>query len=107
MIRDAPILILDEPTTGLDVISGERILEPLGRLMDGRTTIIVTHNLSTAREADQILVIDGGRIVEAGTHGGLLAKENGPYADLWRRHDASAPAMIANGAGAVVGTADS
>src|ERR687893_1102970 len=61
MIRDAPILIPDEPTTGLDAESGERIMEPLRRLMRGRTTLIVSHNLLTVREATAIVVLDHGR----------------------------------------------
>jgi ABC-type multidrug transport system fused ATPase/permease subunit len=68
MIRDAPILILDEPTTGLDAESGERILEPLRRLIGGRTTIVISHNLLTVREATVIVVLDHGRVVEQGTH---------------------------------------
>jgi ABC-type multidrug transport system fused ATPase/permease subunit len=73
MIRDAPVLILDEPTTGLDAESGQRILDPLRRLMAGRTTIIISHNLLTVRDATQIVVLDHGRVVEHGTHDALLA----------------------------------
>ncbi|MDX6314646.1 MAG: ATP-binding cassette, subfamily bacterial [Streptomyces sp.] len=73
MIRDAPVLILDEPTTGLDAESGRRILDPLRRLMAGRTTIIISHNLLTVRDATQIVVLDHGRVVEHGTHDDLLA----------------------------------
>ena len=58
MIRDAPILILDEPTTGLDAESAERILEPLRRLMSGRATIVISHNLMTVRDATSIVVLD-------------------------------------------------
>ena len=83
MVRDAPVLILDEPTTGLDAESGERILEPLRRLMSGRSTIVVSHNLLTAREATEILVFDQGRIVERGRHHDLL-RRGGVYARLYR-----------------------
>ena len=83
MLRDAPVLVLDEPTTGLDPGSTDRILEPLRRLMAGRATIIVSHNLTTVREATQILVLDHGRIVERGTHQQLL-RHGGHYRELWR-----------------------
>jgi ABC-type multidrug transport system fused ATPase/permease subunit len=85
LVRDAPILILDEPTTGLDLETGERLLAPLRRLMRGRTTIVISHNLLTVREASRILVLDGGCIVEQGTHDELL-RRNGAYARLFRLH---------------------
>ena len=85
MIRDAPILILDELTTGLDAESGERILEPLRRLIGGRTTIVISHNLLTVREVTVIVVLDHSRVVEQGTHQELLA-HNGPYARLYQLH---------------------
>jgi ABC-type multidrug transport system fused ATPase/permease subunit len=83
MLRNAPVLILDEPTTGLDAGSTDRIMEPLRRLMAGRTTIIVSHNLVTVREATQILVLDHGQVVERGTHSELL-RHGGRYRELWR-----------------------
>ena len=85
MVRDAPVLILDEPTTGLDAGSGQRIMEPLRRLMKGRTTIVISHDLSTAREATEVLVIDGGRAAEKGTHAELLAR-GGVYTRLYELH---------------------
>src|SRR5207253_912069 len=91
MIRDAPILILDEPTSDLDPESGHRILEPLRRLMSGRTTIIISHNLITVREATTILVLKEGRVIEQGTHVDLVTRD-GTYAALYRLcqdHDAA------------------
>ncbi|MEU9042358.1 MULTISPECIES: ABC transporter ATP-binding protein [unclassified Kitasatospora] len=81
MVRDAPVLLLDEPTTGLDAESGRRILEPLGRLMRGRTTIIISHNLLTVRNADRIVLLRGGCVAACGTHRELLARDDG-YARL-------------------------
>jgi ATP-binding cassette, subfamily B, bacterial len=74
MIRNAPVLLLDEPTTGLDAQSGERVLGPLRRLMDGRATIVISHNLMTVRDATRIVVLDAGRVVESGTHDELRAR---------------------------------
>ncbi len=87
MIRQAPLLILDEPTTGLDAVSAQRILEPLRRLMHGRTTMVITHNLVTVREATSLVVIEGGRIVETGNHASLLAR-SGTYAELYHSYRA-------------------
>ncbi|MER7750693.1 ABC transporter ATP-binding protein [Kitasatospora sp. NPDC097643] len=88
MVRDAPVLLLDEPTTGLDAESGRRILEPLGRLMYGRTTIIISHNLLTIRAADRIVLLREGCVVGSGTHAQLLACNDG-YARLDRLHAAA------------------
>jgi ATP-binding cassette subfamily B protein len=82
MVRDAPVLLLDEPTTGLDAQSAQRILEPLRRLMAGRATIVIAHDLLTVREATRIAVLDGGRVLDTGTHTELLAR-SGLYRELW------------------------
>ncbi|MFG2861551.1 ABC transporter ATP-binding protein [Streptomyces sioyaensis] len=84
MLRDAPVLVLDEPTTGLDALAARRIVTPLRRLMRGRTTIMITHDLNLAPDADRILVLDGGRIVETGRHEELLTRAGGAYSRLHR-----------------------
>ncbi|MGF6943989.1 ABC-type multidrug transport system fused ATPase/permease subunit [Streptomyces auratus] len=84
MLRDAPVLVLDEPTTGLDALAARRIVKPLRRLMRGRTTIVITHDLNLAPDADRILVLDGGRIVETGRHEELLTRAGGAYSRLHR-----------------------
>ncbi|MGB8996601.1 MAG: ABC transporter ATP-binding protein [Pseudonocardiaceae bacterium] len=93
MVRDAPILLLDEPTTSLDADATQRILTPLRRLIAGRTTIIVSHNLLTVTDADQIIYIEHGRITETGTHDQLLSN-NHQYAHLYQLHH---PAEASNG----------
>ena len=72
ILKNAPILILDEPTSSLDAISEEIVFAALRRLRTGRTTIVIAHRLSTVRDADRILVLDGGRIAAQGRHAELL-----------------------------------
>jgi subfamily B ATP-binding cassette protein MsbA len=83
MVRDSPILLLDEPTAALDSESEKLVIDALETLMKGRTVIAIAHRLTTIRDADQIIVISGGVVAEDGSHAQLLAK-NGIYADLYR-----------------------
>jgi len=87
-IRKAPILLLDEPTTGLDEENQRMVLEALDRLAQGRTTLVVSHDLQTAARADLILYLDHGQLLEAGSHADLM-QANGRYAALFQLQAAS------------------
>ncbi len=83
MLKDAPILLLDEATSALDTESERKIQSALNELAKNRTTIVVAHRLSTIVEADQIIVMSDGEVIEQGTHTQLLANENGEYKKLY------------------------
>ena len=82
IVRNSPILILDEPTASLDAESEQVVMQALEKLMEGRTVIIIAHRLSTIRDADKIFVIKDGAVAEEGTHGALIEK-NEIYAELY------------------------
>ncbi len=84
LLKDPPILILDEATSALDSRTEAEIMETLEAIERGRTTIVIAHRLSTIVHADQIVVLDAGRVVERGTHAALLAAD-GLYAEMWAR----------------------
>jgi len=82
VLRNPPILILDEATSALDTESEKLVQEALTRLMSARTSLVIAHRLSTIRHADEIIVLQHGRIVERGTHDDLVAREGGLYQRL-------------------------
>lgn len=90
LLKDAPVLILDEPTSALDAGTETLLMEALTRLMRGRTTFLIAHRLSTIRRADLIVVLEGGVIVESGTHAELLARGG-----VYRRFHGPAPGRAA------------
>jgi ATP-binding cassette subfamily B protein len=96
LLKDAPILLLDEATSALDAESERLVQLALGRLMEGRTTLVIAHQLATIRDADRILVLEKGRLIDQGTHDQLVRK-GGRYAELarlqFRLEDAPAEAV--------------
>jgi putative ABC transport system ATP-binding protein len=92
-VADPDLLVLDEATSAVDPATEQRLTRALDALTDGRTTVTIAHRLSTAERADEILVVDAGRVVQRGTHADLVGAE-GPYARLhasWRRSSAPDP----------------
>jgi subfamily B ATP-binding cassette protein MsbA len=94
LLKDAPILLLDEATSALDAETERQVQTALDRLKQGRTTLVIAHRLSTIASADQICVVDQGRVVETGDHGTLMAK-GGTYARLYAMQFASGATGIA------------
>jgi ATP-binding cassette subfamily B protein len=92
ILKGPPILILDEATSALDTFTEKEIQDALERVSKGRTTIVIAHRLSTVVGADEILVLDGGQIVERGTHAELLAAD-GVFAAMWDRQRKAAEAQ--------------
>ena len=97
VLKDPPILILDEATSAVDNETEAAIQRSLATLAQGRTTLVVAHRLSTIRQADRIYVLDAGRVAEVGDHESLLA-EDGIYASLWRVQTGDA-GVLASAAG--------
>ncbi len=93
-LKDAPILLLDEATSALDTEAEAQVQAALDRLMAGRSTLMIAHRLSTVRHADRILVLEGGRVVETGTHAALV-EQGGLYARLARQQSLDGPPAIA------------
>jgi ATP-binding cassette subfamily B protein len=94
VIRDTPILVLDEPTAGLDAASEEAVIEALDRLMKNRTTVLIAHHLGTIRHADIIFVLNDSELVEQGSHEELLA-QGGVYADLYQTQTSDTAEKVA------------
>jgi ATP-binding cassette subfamily B protein len=96
VLQECPVLVLDEPTTGLDARSEDAVLRALRDVTSGRTTVIITHRMTAAMAADQIVVLDAGRVVERGTHSQLLAA-GGLYTEMCLLQGITGPLAFLNG----------
>ena len=94
IVRNAPILLLDEATSALDNDSEKLVQDALDRVMKGRTTIVIAHRLSTVVDADKIIVMEAGRVVETGTHSSLIRKKGGIYARFYALQGERAPDLL-------------
>ncbi|WP_143087076.1 ABC transporter ATP-binding protein [Geodermatophilus ruber] len=102
VLHGSPVLVLDEPTTGLDARSEHAVLCALQQISSGRTTVIITHRMAAAMTADEIVVLDAGRVVERGTHARLIAA-GGLYTEMCRLQGLSSPSPHVNGSAAIYG----
>ncbi|WP_412515799.1 thiol reductant ABC exporter subunit CydC [Actinomadura madurae] len=91
LLADPPVLLLDEPAEHLDIATADALTADLLTATEGRTTLLVTHRLSGLDAVDEIVVLDGGRVADRGTHAALLSRP-GPYRALWEREQAAVPA---------------
>ena len=83
VLKDSPIVLLDEPTSSLDALNDRAVRAGLAALLRGKTAIVVAHRLPTIQSADQILVVDGGRIEQRGAHEELVSEVGGLYHKFW------------------------
>ncbi|HWB38109.1 MAG TPA: ATP-binding cassette domain-containing protein, partial [Rugosimonospora sp.] len=90
LLADFPILLLDEPAEHLDIATADELTADLLTATEGRTTLLVTHRLTGLDTVDEIIVLDGGRVADRGTHADLVSRP-GLYRSLWQREHASAP----------------
>jgi ABC-type multidrug transport system fused ATPase/permease subunit len=93
LLKNPPLIILDEATSSVDSITEQAIQEALDLLIENRTVLIIAHRLSTVRRADHIVVLDHGRIIERGNHTKLL-DQDGQYAQLWRAQQDMIPETV-------------
>jgi ABC-type multidrug transport system fused ATPase/permease subunit len=101
ILKSAPILLCDEATSSLDGRTESEVMASLKQLAKTRTTVIVAHRLATVQDADQILVMDQGRVVESGRHAELLGTPGSLYARMWSHQDMHPPPPPAGFAGHV------
>lgn len=103
ILKNPAVLLLDEATSALDAESEKSVQQALDRVMMGRTTVVVAHRLSTVRNADLIAVVQGGKIVELGTHEQLMADPQSAYSSLVQLQEAAASLRVPASDGGTVG----